>query len=350
MEIVTNEFDATIEKAKATLFSIVGFKGSVDYFDKKRSWDSVFSSSSCHFWLSRSKKDGMLIRGTTFASSSPSVILNWLIERDLVTGIEGLSTKSKILKRYNNGSGISITLRTIMCKSGSIMSSNRDFHIITSISTHEDGSYVIATRSIPEDFNQKKKSSTNGLIRGLVHGSGFILRPWKKGGDQDGCEILYAAHLDMLGSRTGRINAAKTDTLIAAIISTVQAIQNFIDPRNNNNNNNSIEKENNFLKFDNRMSDVESQEMLNLNFKLEINTKQKGELKTVANEALLKMRKLHTLLEISKSKFANSNDDTNEITENWEAFYYSDDIVIKELNVENNPIGILSASCTIAVC
>jgi hypothetical protein len=153
----------------------------------------------------------------------------------------------------------------------------------------------------------------------------------------------------MLGSRTGRINAAKTDTLIAAIISTVQAIQNFIDPRNNNNNNNSIEKENNFLKFDNRMSDVESQEMLNLNFKLEINTKQKGELKTVANEALLKMRKLHTLLEKSKSKFANNNDDTNEITENWEAFYYSDDIVIKELNVENNPIGILSASCTIAV-
>jgi hypothetical protein len=63
------------------------------------------------------------------------------------------------------------------------------------------------------------------------------------------------------------------------------------------------------------------------------------------------MRKLHTLLEKNKSKFANNNDDNNEIkTQNWEAFYYSDDIVNKELNVENVPIEILSVSCTIAVC
>jgi hypothetical protein len=59
------------------------------------------------------------------------------------------------------------------------------------------------------------------------------------------------------------------------------------------------------------------------------------------------MRKLHTLLKKNKSKFANNNDDTNEvITENWEAFYYSNDLVNKELNVENVAIGIL----TIAVC
>jgi hypothetical protein len=56
-----------------------------------------------------------------------------------------------------------------------------------------------------------------------------MLQPCKKGGDQDGCEILYAAHLDMLGSRTGRINAAKTDTLIAAIISIAANKKNATD-------------------------------------------------------------------------------------------------------------------------
>jgi hypothetical protein len=83
-----------------------------------------------------------------------------------------------------------------------------------------------------------------------VHGCGFILRPCKKVDDQDGCEILYAAHVDMLGSRTGRINAAKTNALIATIISTVHVIQNCIDPRNNKKKI-LLKKKNKFLKFNN---------------------------------------------------------------------------------------------------
>lgn len=215
-------YEQTITIAKSILISVIGLPGADETYSNKP-WSLVRSGASSHLWVSRAKADGILLRGTSFAPTQAKYILKWLNEQDLVTGIEGISHKGEVIKTYHGGS---IVVRRITCRSGSLTSSKRDFILVTSNTMMADGTFIVASRSvdIPSEITQQQRRARNGYIRGVVYGSGYVLRPVQSS-DGIGCEIFFAAHLDMLGSPTGRMNMSKTDILAGSVLTIFDRIQ-----------------------------------------------------------------------------------------------------------------------------
>jgi hypothetical protein len=88
------DYFATVEKAKEMMFAMSGLPPG---FVVSRSWKSVYAdpSSNTNLWMEKTKKDGnaILLRGTfsvpsKSSNSSIQSIMKWLLEEDLVTGIE----------------------------------------------------------------------------------------------------------------------------------------------------------------------------------------------------------------------------------------------------------------------
>ena len=211
-------------------------------------WQHVYSNPNSQFWVSNAAREGVKLRGETSADSSACSIVNWMLQQDVITGIEGLNGNSEIISRTAANDEI-VVVRKVHCKagSGSIMSSKRDFKLVTSITMEENGTYVIATRSGPWDFEsnstvtgggesgmsatsgngsgQEGSERSRGFIRGIVHASGFILRPVHYDGEV-GCEISFGCHLDMKGTRSGRGNTANVNALLASVLRTIKSIHN----------------------------------------------------------------------------------------------------------------------------
>ena len=219
-------YEDVIEKAKMTVISIIGLPGSDDSY-LNRPWALVRSVSSSHLWVSRAKCDGVLLRGSSFVTCHPTTILNWIIENDLLTGIEGIMHRCDVLKTFY---GRNITVRRVSCRSGSMTSSKREFTVATNQTILSDGTLVVSSRSIDAeeafidgDVSKVRKTKSK-FVRGVVFGSGYVLRRIKTE-EGVGCEIFYAAHVDMLGSSTGRMNRLKTDALAVFVLNMMENIQ-----------------------------------------------------------------------------------------------------------------------------
>lgn len=238
-------YSESAEEAREELYRLLGLT-SDNYVQHNINWQHVFSNNETQFWVSSSTRSGIKLRGETFVDASACSVVNWLLQQDYITGIEGLGGKIEVLSRTSTDNEITI-VRKVYCKAGSgIMSSKRDFKLVTSITMQDDGTYVLATRSGPWDFDSasavggggssKSGSSgpdssgptrdlSKGYIRGIVYASGFILRPIMEGKDV-GCEMSFGCHVDMRGTRSGRGNTANVNLILASILRVIKCIQN----------------------------------------------------------------------------------------------------------------------------
>lgn len=236
------DYADSAETARDELYKLLGLTSDTNA-NYNVNWQHVFSNTETQFWVSSSTKSGIKLRGETFVDASACSVVNWILQKDMVTGIEGLGGKTEVVSRTSTDNEI-IIVRKIFCKAGSgIMSSKRDFKLITSITMQDDGTYVIATRSGSWDFegtsaggggssnsassatDSQKIDLSKGYIRGIVHASGFILRPIIDG-DHVGCEMSFGCHVDMKGTRSGRGNTANVNLILASILRVIKCIQN----------------------------------------------------------------------------------------------------------------------------
>jgi len=102
------------------------------------------------------------------------------------------------------------------------MRANRDFIIVTCHSVTADGTYVLTSRSLPDDINGNLKvADKNGVIRGICYTSGYVLHPYSgtADGDGEGCEISYACHIHMKGG--GSTNELRRGPLVNGAFNTL---------------------------------------------------------------------------------------------------------------------------------
>eukprot|EP01038_Epipyxis_sp_PR26KG_P012645 gene12645-16953_t len=359
---VSSDQEILITQAKNGVFAIAGFQSSAEYFDKKRLWEIVHSNATSQFWKSSLEKDGILLRGTTCVPCLPNNIANWLISRDLITGLNGIMDmkSSYITHKFTSPNGSLIVLRRMISKSGTLMARNRDFNLLTAVMRDDDGSYIVTTRSIADDFNYKKKGPVNGFIRGIVYCSGFLLRPGKFH-NEDGCELTYAAHLDFLGGKQSRTNAIKSEILAKDVFEVIQNIQDgyadsdapaiaskapsrtsiLFTNRDDGIATHDIQYEKSSVPNSPRESDFGSVSDDNIDFssnlRIDLSNDQKKELQKVGNEATEKLR----LLTNSIINSVNGN------IEKWDTFYNKNGIKISELLDGSEPIGVICASLTV---
>jgi hypothetical protein len=238
------------ESARTELYAILGYtlpgNANARRGSSNITWQHVYSNSVTQFWVSSATSHGIKLRGESYAAASPCAVMNWILHQDVVTGIDGLGGKTEIISRTARENEI-IIIRKYYCKSGSgsIMSSKRDFKLVTCITMLTDGSYVIATRSAPWDFelsssvsssssaagggSSGKSDLTKGYIRGIVNVSGYLLRPalgGSRGTDIVGCDFSFGSHVDMKGSRSGRGNTANVNLILSSVLRTIKCIQN----------------------------------------------------------------------------------------------------------------------------
>ncbi len=238
------EFKDCTHAARLGLYSVLGMHTTKNS-NMSIHWQHVLSNSIAQFWLGSSTTNGIKLRGEAVADATPCEIVNLLLNQDVVTGLEGLGGKNEIISRTSTDNQIMI-IRKVYCKagSGSFMSSKRDFKIITTIKLKKNGSYVIATRSGPWDYEHSevggsanssggssgpvcpnKVDLTKGFIRGIVHASGYVLTPIVTDGIP-GCEISFGCHIDMKGTRSGRGNTANVNLILSSVLRTIKSIQN----------------------------------------------------------------------------------------------------------------------------
>jgi hypothetical protein len=373
----TLQYDSIIETSKETLKSIIGLPN-CNYSYANRQWTLVRSATSTHIWVSKKKEDGVLIRGTAFAPAQAKSVLRWIVEEDLVTGMEGISHRREVIATYNGGS---VVVRRIIFKSGSLTSSKRDFLIVTNTSVLPDGTFIVVSRSIdiPEKLTRnQRKQQKNGYIRGVVYASGYVIRPLasskESSSNNSGCEIFFAAHLDMLGSFSGRMNTAKTDILAGSIITIMNRIQQTCTDTIINSVPTStspivsipsilppytpfvVEKEQNNTIVD---DSNEFQTMEEEHPQIGLTTEQNRELLLRARGAITKIRKLHSSIvnqdkdienhvrERSQSSglrpMNDSDELTNQVNVSWNNFYDQDGVRVSELTDPTAPMGILTS-------
>lgn len=243
----SDAYNSTIIEAKSTLLSILELRHS-DNNAKPRLWVLVRSNSSTHLWISRGKTDGILIRGVASTNALAKQVMTYIMDQNLTLGIESIVYRSEDVKPLLQGS-TTILLRRIRSKSGTLMGLNREFIVITSISEEADGSYVIASRSIPNNLGHSNSSSSQSLsassssthkkvkadkkasvsIRGVIHATGYVIKPRLADSNIVGSEISFATHLDFMGSKFSRTNSIKADILIGALYKSMENIREDVE-------------------------------------------------------------------------------------------------------------------------
>jgi hypothetical protein len=216
-------YKAIMEKSKATVMSIVGllsYPGCTDTYTQCQ-WTVIRSATSANLWVSKSKNDGILLRATSLVNTPAKSVMKWILHNDLAVGVESLCFRKETLKTFKGENNT--RLRRLSCKSGSLTSSKRDFVVISGVSTLGDGTILMTSRSLqvpPTITPAMRKPNKHGFIRGILHGSGFILRPIRcmDSGGYDMCEVFLAVHVDMLGSASGRVNESKREILADVVL------------------------------------------------------------------------------------------------------------------------------------
>jgi hypothetical protein len=387
------QMDLTTDKARQTIFAIIGLRGVTEEMRSKytaKKWALIRSAESSHVWISRDAKvdgvvlkDGILLKGHSFTKLGPTEVLEWLFESESLTGLDGIAQDSETQYRtIESGTKNQITVRRLVCKSTSFMRSKRDFVLVCCVSTLDDGTHIITSRSFPEDFDltKQKRKDKKGFLRGVVYGSGFILHPWRSSdGTGSGCEISYAAHIDMMGA--GHTNAQKAEPLAERVLRMMSDLKRLGKKKETG----TVDYENviydkDFENEDSRPSIIarrknsavlNAESMLlgseetdtplpDLSGEMTPNTKArrrnsvldpsigKEEMRdaTAAGEdALSQMKRLYArYLRGTNGEGAEPTQVHTE--EDWEVFHDQDGIQIRELRQSSDALGILSASCS----
>lgn len=140
-----DQYDTYGEFSKSKLLSILGLSQDNSSISNKIPWQHVYSNTYSHFWVSNSSEDiqGIKLRGESYANCSPIDIVKLILHQDMITGIEGLYKKSQIIS-YKATSNMIIITRKLTCKSGSgsLMSSKRQFKLITFLTTSDGNIYT----------------------------------------------------------------------------------------------------------------------------------------------------------------------------------------------------------------
>ena len=223
-------YEYCIEKAKCSLLSILGLS-SPDLAEKdryaSRPWSLMPSGSMSYLWTCNTESDGIMLRTSMVVKSNTKAVLQWLVQRNIFTGMETTCCENVLIKHFHGGC---VSVRRLCCDSGSLTSSKRDFVVVTSISMLPDGCFLVASRSIyiPDHITIHHRKGRNGYVRGIIYTSGFVLRPVKCPIDGAcGCEVFYAAHLDMLGPPSGNANSSQLNKLNVSVLSVMERIDEF---------------------------------------------------------------------------------------------------------------------------
>lgn len=347
--------EITIEKSKQTILSVLNFTETSRYKDlplsiirQTSSPDNGFEST---LFKTEDKSMGVYLTGSCHTYLSPEDVLTWLKQSGFTTGFESLAPEQEI-NLQQKSKKLETTVRRLVSKPASMMSSRRDFVVVTSISKLQDaGAYIIASRSMPEDFqnlaNGTGSKRKGGCIRAIVYGSGWVLHPWSTGDcETEGCEISYACHLDMMGSPTSGVNAAKLEILadrIKGIFEFISAVDDVSTLRLTKPDPHGISLVSSpRAKQESHTFDMETEtadDALNSAISAESKTMLLG----VAKDALEKLRRLHGTYRpiVQPSEAPN---------ESWDIFHEEGDgVTVGELRTntkEKTPVGILTATCT----
>lgn len=202
-----------IDNATILLLDIIGVKRSASSNYGKRPWELVRTGPSSHFWLSSSKVDGVLLRGTSIAVSDAKDVLYFLSRQSECIGMESIADTYEVLYVSEDKK---TTLYRIRCKTNSITSWVRDFVIINNVVEKPDGTVIMVSQSLPDDYvtmlcGPKSLRSNKRSVRGILYCSGYVLRPLKSG-EGNGCEVSYGCHIDFKGSKG--LNTKKMDALM----------------------------------------------------------------------------------------------------------------------------------------
>lgn len=374
--------DLTTDTARQTLFALIGLPGVSPSMAAKystRRWALARSSSTSHIWQSKeSKEDGILLRGSSFTKLDSDEVLRWLSDNERLSGIDGICHSIETqFRTVESGTRNKVTVRRLVVKSSSVMRSKRDFVVITCVSTLNDGTHIITSRSFPEDFEAKSvKKKDKGCLRGLVHGSGYILHPWKSSdGTESGCEISYACHLDMKGA--GVSNHQKAEPLIEAVLATLRTLREVGTKTHNSDDDSGDFSDVDSETLDEQAVSGDSRQILearrraqsqSMSPDLSVGGAESSRRASVLDEpnfdkaevsdamsagsgALRDMKRLHdvytrgALTSTDAEATATTTASSAGTTDSWEVFHNEDGITVKELSNYGN-MGVLSASCT----
>lgn len=395
-------YESLIADARASLSAILTMRSTLKGEYESCNWALVRSSSSCHIWVSRSDKmlrEGILIRGVASLKADPRQVLDYIIDKDLTLGIEGVVYRADDSSVLMSDGVNRVLSRTVRCKSGSIIGYNREFSLITSISQEKDNKFVIASRSFPVEVkaqqSQSKKEKVS-LIHGVLYASGYHIQPQFQSGDRGGhgCEISFATHLDFRGSKVSRTNSIKADVLIGSLYKSMETIKFKLEKSSEFTAHSKITGHTTSSEITNLPSTSDSiapvsqlsinelnTDDMEMKFELpsssglpplsphgdsdgaiDLSEDQKQQLFDVAQEALSRMRSLHrSVVSPNHGGVGGRSDDddsdvfgidsqtTGDRRNQWETFYNHDGITVKEFNDRQSPIGILNATVSTQV-
>lgn len=347
--------EITIDMSKQTILSVLNFTENTHYKDlplqemRRVNHDNGFESKL--FTAAPSKQMGVYLTGSCHTYLSPETVLSWLKQNEFTTGFESLAPEQEV-NLQQKSKKMETTVRRLVSKPASMMSSRRDFVVVTSISKLQDaGAYIIASRSMPEDFqnlaNGTGSKKKGGCIRAIVYGSGWVLHPWSTGdGEGMGCEVSFACHIDMMGSPTSSVNATKLETLadhIQGIFKFITSVEDVADLRLPKPDPSGISLvATPRAKQDSSSLEIEC-DAADDGLNSAITAESKTMLLGVSKDALDKLRRLHGTYRPTVAPHETPN-------ESWDIFHEEGDgVTVGELRTnskEKTPVGILTATCT----
>ena len=343
-------YNIEIITAKNNLCSLLDIDDSShnDVYNNKQ-WILVRTANNVNAWISKSKEDGILIRGNSRISIPAKDVAKWLVAEKLEIGLEGIADKMDIIKTFP---GESFVVRRVISTRSNLISSKRCFVIITDTSLLPNGNIIIVSKSIENERNllQGEKKSKKSYVSGIVHCSGYVISPCFDDNGVECCNIHFGVHCDMMGSTNQRRkkNAQKAETILSSLLATIGRLHTdysmikaeiILDSW--------VIESNDVLYGNDTSTNIET--VTNRGNTL-VGPSQDNDLLIMANCALTKIRKLHESKERSFSNNSSSvvqfNDDgVKRSTDGWDKFYDQDGISVSELPDNNSPIGILSAFC-----
>jgi hypothetical protein len=387
-------YKGIIEKSRATVMSIVGllsYPGCTNEYGQCQ-WTVIRSASSANLWVSKAKEDGILLRATSLVSTPAKSVMKWILHNDLAVGIESLCFRKETLKTFK---GENSRLRRLSCKSGALTSSKRDFVLISSSTRLQDGTILLTSRSlqVPKDITANmRRPNKHGYIRGILHGSGFILRPIRcmDSGGYDMCEVFLAVHVDMLGSASGRVNESKREILADFVLQILDHLKSgaanyfntvaddaetteshdFFDDDVDEHDESQPQRPSSAGPV-NGIKSKEDEEIEKNARALGLDVEQVAEIVNTSEKAVTHLKELYASKCASQSKAVKGlsaplspqeesgkvndgkiilNDpqaSSSASTGAWDTFYDNDGITVSEQSGSNRPVGTLNAFCTL---
>lgn len=180
------------------------------HMERSASGEPIVRPPSTLVWQVRARRDDMTLYSTMLPSSTWQLIKCSCYMNFEAGVIQRLVTDDSRLHLIDNMFDHHTYIRAMdpftnirrMCFKGIWPTSPRDFVVATTTYPMPDGSVLIATRSVPGEFDEQP-----GYVRARLHISGFLIVPCALLPDDpvaqtipNGCMVSLAVHIDLGGS------------------------------------------------------------------------------------------------------------------------------------------------------